>query len=216
MRPQQAVRAAFDLHELHAFDHFRLPSGCYVGGQDMVIITVNDHGWQMIARDVLAEILKPGVHAGQRSDGRCTNCHGPVGLNNEIADQLSIGSAHAVEVLQELHYRGRTIGPDPGLEPAEHAGVDTFRIVGCLNQIGSKSPDEYGFAKSLSAELADVPRDFAGTHRVSDQGNAGKVERAKYRVEIGCESVVVISNRGLAGSTESATIVSDHAMAGGQ
>src|SRR5258705_11213107 len=62
MRPQQAVRAAFDLDELHAFDHFRLPSGCYVGGQDMVVITVNDHGRQLIARYVLAEILKPGVH----------------------------------------------------------------------------------------------------------------------------------------------------------
>jgi hypothetical protein len=46
--------------------------------------------------------------------------------------------------------------------------------------------------------------------------NARKVERAKYRVEVGCEGIVVISNRGLAGSAETATIVSDHAMAGGQ
>jgi hypothetical protein len=182
MRPRQAVRAAFDLDVPHAVDHLRLPSGRDIGGQNAVVVAVNHQGRQIVARDVLAEILKPRVHAGHRSDGRCTDCHGPVGSNNEIADSFSIGAAHAVEVLQELHHRGRTIGLDPGLELAEHAAVNALRIVGRLNQIGSKSPDEYGFAKSLGAELADVPRDFAGAHRVPDQRNAGKVERAKDRV----------------------------------
>jgi len=80
---------------------------------------------------------------------------------------------HAVEVLQELPHRGRAIGFDPGLDPAEHTGVNTLRIIGCLNQIRSKSHDKYGFAKPLGAELADVPRDFASAHRVPDQRNAG-------------------------------------------
>ena len=66
VRPWYAVRAALDLDELHVFDHLRLPSGRHIGRQDAVVVAVNDHGWDVIAGDVLAEILEPGVDARHR------------------------------------------------------------------------------------------------------------------------------------------------------
>jgi hypothetical protein len=65
---------------------------------------VNDHGRQIVAGDVLAEIFYPSVDTGYRCDGRSADCHGPVGLDDAFANQLSVGTANTVEVLQELQH----------------------------------------------------------------------------------------------------------------
>ncbi len=104
----------------------------------------------------------------------------------------------------------------PGLDPAEHARVNTLGIVGRLDQIGPKRADEHGFAEPLGTVLADVPGDFTGAHRVADERYVGEIQRAQQRIEIGCEGIVVVPDTWLAGSAEAAAIVGDHAMAGGQ
>ena len=54
-----------------------LPPRGHIGGQDAVVVAVDDHGGQIIARDVLTEILNPGVDTGHRCDARYLVRHGP-------------------------------------------------------------------------------------------------------------------------------------------
>ena len=68
-RPGYAVRTSFDLHVLYIF-HLRLPPRRHIGRQDAVVVAVNDHGGHVIAGDVFAKVLNPGVDAGQGAKGR--------------------------------------------------------------------------------------------------------------------------------------------------
>ena len=174
---------------------------------------MNDHGWDVVTVDVFAKVFDPGVDAGYGADWRRADRHGPVGLDDEVADELSVGAADAVEVLQELHYRRRPIRLEPSFDPAEHARINTFRIVGCLDQVGSKCADEHGFVEPLGAVFADVSGDLTGTHRMTDERYIRKFQRVQQHIEIGGEGIVVVTGTWLAGPAKATTVVGDHAMA---
>src|SRR6202023_2694387 len=108
-RPGDAVGSSLDLHVLDVLDHLDLSPGRYIRRQDAIVIAVDDHGRQVVAGDVLAEILDPRIHAPQGADRRRADCDRPVGFNDALADPLSVIPTDTVEVLQELHHRDRTI-----------------------------------------------------------------------------------------------------------
>ena len=121
----------------------------------------------------------------------------PVVFEHAFADELSAGDVVVVEVVQELEQERGPIRLDRGLDALEHAGVDTFRVVGRLHQVRSERSDEHGFAHARGAVLAEVPRDLAGAHREPDQRDLLQIERRQQRVEIGRERVVVVADAGL-------------------
>jgi hypothetical protein len=60
----------------------------------------------VVACDVLAEVLEPGVDAGQRDDGRRAYRDRLIGPDDALADPLSVVVADAVKILKEFHQRG--------------------------------------------------------------------------------------------------------------
>ena len=64
------------------------------------------------------------------------------------------------------------------------------------------------------AVLRKISRDLASAHGESDQRDLLEIELPKHFVEIRREGVVVVAGAGLARTTEAATVVGDHAMAG--
>jgi len=58
----------------------------------------------------------------------------------------------------------------------EHFAVNTFWIVGCLDQIGSERTDEHRFAHALAAIFSEISGDLAGPHRESHERDLLQVE----------------------------------------
>src|SRR5258707_1071577 len=78
-----------------------------------------------------------------------------------------------------------------GTDAVEHFRVDAFRVIGRLHQVRPERSDQNCFAQAFGAVLADVPRDLAGTHGMSHQGDAAKLQGAQQDIEIGREGIVV-------------------------
>ncbi len=102
-RPGYAARTAFDPHVLDVLDHLSLTPRCRACRQNAVVIAVYDHGRQVIARNVLAKVLNPGINSGQGGNGRGADCDRPIGFDDALANQLSVSTANTIEILQELH-----------------------------------------------------------------------------------------------------------------
>ena len=54
MSPEHAVWTVFKLDEFALLDHLRLPPGGGIGRQDAIRIAVQNQGWDLVVRQVLA------------------------------------------------------------------------------------------------------------------------------------------------------------------
>src|SRR6266478_4898157 len=92
-RPGYAVRTTVDLHVLDALDHLCLSPGRGVRRQNAVVVAMYDHGRYVVAGDVLAKVLDPGIDARQGADGGSADRNIPIGFDHALADPLSVSSA---------------------------------------------------------------------------------------------------------------------------
>src|SRR5215471_8253176 len=160
MRPQYPVRASLEFYEPYILDQFCLSSGARIRRQDTICVAMQDQGGHGVMRNVLAEILDPCIDAGQCSYRRRAGCDIPVILKHPIAHELSACHIVIVEITQELHEEGGSVGLDSGADVIEDARVYAFWIVRSLHQIRTESSDERRLAHARGAVFADVSCDF--------------------------------------------------------
>src|SRR5262249_35320798 len=119
-----------------------------------------------------------------------------------------------VEVLEKLGEEGIAVSNDGSLNAFENCGIDAFRIVRSLQQVGRNATDDHGSADVFRSVLADETGDFASTHGETDEGEFMQFQVGDNLVQIFGEGVVVVPGGGLAGIAEAAAVISDDAMAG--
>src|SRR5215475_4388618 len=93
-------------------------------------------------RDVLAEIFDPCVNAGQCPYRRRAGGDIPVILKYPVAHELSACHIVIVELTQEFHEEGGSVGFDSGADFIEDTCIYAFWIVRRLHKVGTESSDE--------------------------------------------------------------------------
>src|SRR5258707_12398043 len=169
VRPAQTVWTASNFGELDVLDHLGLPARGRVRGQNAIGVAVDNQCGNGVLRNVWPKILHPGIDALQRSNRGGTGGHVPVVLQHAVAHELSTVHVVVVEVLQEVENSRRPVRADGVLEAFEHTRIDSLGVVGGLDQIGPKRADQHRLAHPVRAVLADISRNFTGSHREPDE-----------------------------------------------
>src|ERR1700674_1294893 len=98
MSPQHAMGAALELHEPGILHHLGLSSGRSVCRQDAIGVAVQNERRYSVAREVLTEVLNPGINASKRADRRSAGGHVPVVFEDPLAHELASRDIVVVEV----------------------------------------------------------------------------------------------------------------------
>src|SRR5579871_221281 len=130
---------------------------------------MNDQGRNIDLRNILAEVLVPGGHAGQTSRGGSNRSDIPAGLNRLLADPLSEILVGVVEVFEEIGEERVTVSAHLFLDSFENASINSFSIISSLQEVGRNASHDDSFAYVLRTIFADIARDFATAHGEANQ-----------------------------------------------
>src|SRR6266480_461442 len=105
--PEHAMRAIHELHELHVLDHRRLPSGRRMGRQNAVRVSMQMQRGDIVAHDVLSEVLDPRVDT---SEGVRTRTQSQRSRTTELLD---VGMARYLGISGRTELRSQRQPADP-------------------------------------------------------------------------------------------------------
>ena len=180
-------------------------------GNDLVVLTVHDQGWDIELLEVLGEIslgegldaligvLEAGLHAPE-----------PELIQDSLGDHGArpVGTIeHVSQVLVEL----RAVLGQAAPQVVEYLHRQTFGISGCLQHKRRNGRDEDRFGDPFRSMATDVAGDFTAAGGVADERGVLEIERLDHGCKIVGIAVHVVPRRGLAGPAMAATVMRDHA-----
>ena len=140
----------------------------------------------------------------------------PERANGVLADPLAQVVLEVEEVVEQTGQPGVAVLQDGVLHVGDTGAVDALRVVRGLPERRREAFDEDATVQSIGAAGADVAGEFTGAQREADHGDVTQVELGQHLVEIPGEGVPVVPDRRAAGPAESAPVVGDHAVPGGE
>ena len=213
MRPGDVVRASLDRDELELVQQRRQPRGGRRVREDPVLGAVHDQHRDVDLRQVASKVGQPGVHARVRRERRATSGDGEARLPGGLADPLRLQLVDVGEVVEEVLEVRVAVPEDRRLDVLEHLPVDALGVVVRPQQERGERREERRLPHAAGAVRPEVPRHLAGPHREPDQDDAPEIQALEQVVQVGGEGVVVVADRGSAGTAEPSAVVGDHAEA---